>query len=51
VTLLYGGGISNSDRHMDGPLPTLLLGVTCPPVPSNIVPEFMLDSICRFAVI
>jgi hypothetical protein len=26
VTLLYGGGISNSDRHTHGPLPTLLLG-------------------------
>jgi len=24
--LLYGGGISNSDRHTHGPLPTLLLG-------------------------
>ena len=26
VLLLYGGGISNSDRHTHGPLPTLLLG-------------------------
>jgi hypothetical protein len=26
VTLLFGGGISNSDRHTHGPLPTLLLG-------------------------
>lgn len=26
LTLLYGGGISNSDRHTHGPLPTLLLG-------------------------
>jgi hypothetical protein len=26
VTLLYGGGISNSDRHTHGPLPTLLAG-------------------------
>jgi len=26
VMLLYGGGISNSDRHTHGPLPTLLLG-------------------------
>ena len=26
VTLLYGAGISNSDRHTHGPLPTLLLG-------------------------
>src|SRR5215831_8586991 len=26
VTLLYGSGISNSDRHTHGPLPTLLLG-------------------------
>jgi hypothetical protein len=26
VTLLYGGGISNSDRHTHGPLPTLVLG-------------------------
>jgi hypothetical protein len=26
VILLYGGGISNSDRHTHGPLPTLLLG-------------------------
>ena len=26
VVLLYGGGISNSDRHTHGPLPTLLLG-------------------------
>jgi hypothetical protein len=26
VTLLYGGGISNSDRHTHGPLPTLLVG-------------------------
>jgi len=25
--------------------------VTCPPVPSNIVTEFKLDSICRFAFI
>jgi hypothetical protein len=24
--ILYGGGISNSDRHTHGPLPTLLLG-------------------------
>jgi hypothetical protein len=26
MTLLYGAGISNSDRHTHGPLPTLLLG-------------------------
>ena len=26
LVLLYGGGISNSDRHTHGPLPTLLLG-------------------------
>ena len=26
VTLLYGSGICNSDRHTHGPLPTLLLG-------------------------
>jgi hypothetical protein len=26
MMLLYGGGISNSDRHTHGPLPTLLLG-------------------------
>jgi hypothetical protein len=26
IVLLYGGGISNSDRHTHGPLPTLLLG-------------------------
>ena len=26
VILLYGGGISNSDRHTHGPLPTLLIG-------------------------
>lgn len=26
VILLYGAGISNSDRHSHGPLPTLLLG-------------------------
>jgi len=26
VVLLYGAGISNSDRHTHGPLPTLLLG-------------------------
>ncbi len=26
VILLYGGGISNSDRHTHGPLPTLLAG-------------------------
>ena len=26
VILLYGAGISNSDRHTHGPLPTLLLG-------------------------
>ena len=26
VLLLYGGGISNSDRHTHGPLPTLLVG-------------------------
>ncbi|HKE85340.1 MAG TPA: DUF1552 domain-containing protein [Vicinamibacterales bacterium] len=26
VMLLYGGGISNSDRHTHGPLPTLLAG-------------------------
>ena len=26
VMLLYGGGISNSDRHTHGPLPTLVLG-------------------------
>ena len=26
VMLLYGGGLSNSDRHSHGPLPTLLLG-------------------------
>jgi hypothetical protein len=26
VILLYGSGISNSDRHTHGPLPTLLLG-------------------------
>jgi Protein of unknown function (DUF1552) len=26
VMLLYGGGISNSDRHTHGPLPTLMLG-------------------------
>jgi hypothetical protein len=26
VMLLYGSGISNSDRHTHGPLPTLLLG-------------------------
>jgi hypothetical protein len=26
VILLFGGGISNSDRHTHGPLPTLLLG-------------------------
>jgi len=26
VTLLFGGGISNSDRHTHGPLPTLLVG-------------------------
>ena len=27
------------------------VGVTCPPDPSNIVTEFKLDSVCRFAVI
>jgi hypothetical protein len=26
MILLYGGGISNSDRHTHGPLPTLLVG-------------------------
>jgi hypothetical protein len=26
MLLLYGGGISNSDRHTHGPLPTLLVG-------------------------
>jgi hypothetical protein len=26
VILLYGGGISNSDRHTHGPLPTLVVG-------------------------
>jgi hypothetical protein len=26
VMLLFGGGISNSDRHTHGPLPTLLVG-------------------------
>jgi hypothetical protein len=26
MMLLYGGGISNSDRHTHGPLPTLLVG-------------------------
>jgi len=26
LVLLYGGGISNSDRHTHGPLPTLVLG-------------------------
>jgi hypothetical protein len=26
VILLYGGGISNSDRHTHGPLPTLVAG-------------------------
>jgi hypothetical protein len=26
LLLLYGGGISNSDRHTHGPLPTLLVG-------------------------
>ncbi len=26
VTILFGGGISNSDRHTHGPLPTLLAG-------------------------
>jgi hypothetical protein len=26
LILLYGGGISNSDRHTHGPLPTLLIG-------------------------
>jgi len=26
LTLIYGAGISNSDRHTHGPLPTLLLG-------------------------
>jgi len=26
TVILYGGGISNSDRHTHGPLPTLLLG-------------------------
>jgi Protein of unknown function (DUF1552) len=26
LMLLYGGGISNSDRHTHGPLPTLLVG-------------------------
>ncbi|MCU1330748.1 MAG: hypothetical protein JWN34_6118, partial [Bryobacterales bacterium] len=26
VTLLFGSGISNSDRHTHGPLPTLLVG-------------------------
>jgi hypothetical protein len=26
LVLVYGGGISNSDRHTHGPLPTLLLG-------------------------
>jgi hypothetical protein len=26
MMLLYGGGISNSDRHTHGPLPTLLMG-------------------------
>jgi hypothetical protein len=26
VMILYGGGISNSDRHTHGPLPTLLVG-------------------------
>jgi Protein of unknown function (DUF1552) len=26
MTILYGAGISNSDRHTHGPLPTLLLG-------------------------
>ena len=26
VLLLYGGGISNSDRHTHGPLPTVLVG-------------------------
>jgi hypothetical protein len=29
----------------------LLKTVTCPPVPSNIVTEYKLDSICRFAFI
>ena len=26
MAILYGGGISNSDRHTHGPLPTLLVG-------------------------
>ena len=26
ITLLYGAGLSNSDRHSHGPLPTLVLG-------------------------
>ena len=26
TVILYGGGISNSDRHTHGPLPTLLVG-------------------------
>jgi hypothetical protein len=26
VILLFGGGISNSDRHTHGPLPTVLVG-------------------------
>jgi hypothetical protein len=26
VIILYGGGISNSDRHTHGPLPTLVVG-------------------------
>jgi hypothetical protein len=26
VILLYGGGISHSDRHTHGPLPTLVVG-------------------------
>lgn len=29
VTLLYGSGISNSDRHTHGPLPTFLVGGGC----------------------
>jgi hypothetical protein len=26
MVILYGGGISNSDRHTHGPLPTLVVG-------------------------
>jgi hypothetical protein len=48
---LKGLGGSASHQELLEKVVELEKILTCPPVPSNIVPEFMLDSICRFAVI